>query len=222
MGTTQDWAKHVRLANDTKVATDPHLRHCPRPDCDGAARLSASNLSLHTATTPRGLFGLRRAGAYVEATCGACGHGFCARCNGRPHPKDTCEAAADAGFMQWRRRKLVKPCPSCSYLVRATPGLLFVTFQPFRASTKAPPPYFSGGVHVLSHDDTTQTEKRGGCSHMSCAKCKAHWYTDGWMECCIFRNHRDYPPRSACPPGTDALTLSHNLLSYLGAGAAAG
>lgn len=124
----------MRLVKDTQVAVDPRLRHCPKPNCDGSARLSPADLALVESTSSRRLR-IFSAGQYVEAACGKCGHRFCAKCSAKAHPKETCEAAGDSGFMSWKKKKPVKPCPSCHY----------------------------------------QTEKRGGCSHMWCAKCRFHW-----------------------------------------------
>lgn len=160
----QGWTKHLWLVKDTQVAVDPQLRHCPKPDCDGAARLSAADLALLTAPTP-GRFSIRRAGVYVEAACGSCGHRFCAKCSAPPHPKDTCEGAGDAGFLRWKKTRAVEPCPTCGY----------------------------------------QTEKRGGCSHMCCAKCRTHWYVSPCIDSRLAfggPSHRRYL----------ALTLSSSLI----------
>lgn len=111
-----DWAKHVRLAEDHEVATDPRLRHCPKPRCGGVARLSPASLALLSSNPPK-------APRYVPAACSKCGHAFCAKCAGNAHPKDTCDEAGDKGFMRWKNGRPVKPCPVCGYQVRWMEGV---------------------------------------------------------------------------------------------------
>jgi hypothetical protein len=117
----EDWAKHVRLTEDTEVAVDPRLRHCPKPRCSSVARLSAEILALLKPPAP-GRGPPHHAGLYVEAVCGTCQHRFCAKCSADAHPKDTCEAVGDADFFRWKKKRAVKPCPLCGYQTEKTGG----------------------------------------------------------------------------------------------------
>ncbi len=120
-----DWDMHVRLAEDTGVALDPRLRHCPKARCSGVARLSAESLALidkPPAYGGRGGAPPRHAGQYVEAVCGTCQHRFCTKCSADAHAKDTCEAVGDAGFFRWKRKRAVKPCPFCGYQTEKVGG----------------------------------------------------------------------------------------------------
>ena len=114
----------MRYTKGFKVTTDPRLRHCPKPDCIGIARLSPASLALlSTSASTFDSFGLRRhKSQYVEADCDVCHQVFCATCGAGAHPDEACEAVGDADFLRWKQGKRVKPCPSCRYHVQRGGG----------------------------------------------------------------------------------------------------
>ena len=101
-----DWAKHLRFVNARIVNEDPLLRWCPKPGCNGVARLS------HSSTTAE------EAQEYLEVICDShpCGLVFCANCGCVPHLGAHCDKADDKDYFDWKKEKgaeNIKPCPQC-------------------------------------------------------------------------------------------------------------
>lgn len=157
-----DWERHLRFTADAAVAADPRLKPCPQRRCNGMARLGAASLALLQASASSS--SSSSGGTYVEAVCDTCAHPFCADCAAGAHPGKTCEAVGDEGFFRWKRGRPVKPCPFCSYQVCAAWGCACVCTCTYGCQN-------SNGVPSTNH----QVEKRGGCDHMYCVKCRNHW-----------------------------------------------
>lgn len=103
----QDWEKHRRFVDEQKLVQHRLLRLCPRPQCDGWARLAC-----HVSNTK----------TYVDIACRTCHHHFCANFGSGPHQGEGCEQACDQGYFNWKSKHSIKSCPGCGHHVQKAYG----------------------------------------------------------------------------------------------------
>ena len=81
------------------------IRFCPIPDCEGYAEKKGKNKNVK---------------------CNF-GHEFCFQCGGKPHGKKKCEDIMDKEFEEWRKKRIVKRCPSCRMWTEKNEGCNHMT-----------------------------------------------------------------------------------------------
>ena len=106
LASPEDWEKHRRFVDEQKLVQHRLLRFCPRPKCDGRARLArpVSNI-----------------GSYVDIACTTCHHHFCANWGSGRHMGTSCEQAGDQGYYNWKINILSSPA-GCGHHVQKAHG----------------------------------------------------------------------------------------------------
>lgn len=82
--------KYNKFINRVKLQSDPNLKWCPSPNCEGYDILQPGTIKLQ---------------------CAICKTYFCAKCNELWHNTKKCKT--DRKFERWASGKHVKACPKC-------------------------------------------------------------------------------------------------------------
>lgn len=94
-------AKYVRFRRNQQIETNPNVRHCPQPDCQGYAEGGVERPKL---------------------ACNTCGHAYCFYCQQPWHQGSPCRLEEDRLLDYWARNNHVKFCPNCKRRVEKMSG----------------------------------------------------------------------------------------------------
>jgi hypothetical protein len=93
--------KYKRFRIKAELTKDPHLRWCPRADCEGYCLGSSSHKHL---------------------ICSMCLHEYCYYCSQPWHGEAPCKEQADQLLDAWAKQNDVRYCPNCRFRVEKMMG----------------------------------------------------------------------------------------------------
>lgn len=93
--------KYQKFCVKGELSKDPHLRWCPRLNCEGYSSGSSGNRHL---------------------TCGVCLHEYCYYCLEAWHGESACREYADQLLDAWAKDHNVRYCPNCRFRVEKMMG----------------------------------------------------------------------------------------------------
>eukprot|EP00359_Climacostomum_virens_P003719 CAMPEP_0204916584 /NCGR_PEP_ID=MMETSP1397-20131031/14338_1 /ASSEMBLY_ACC=CAM_ASM_000891 /TAXON_ID=49980 /ORGANISM="Climacostomum Climacostomum virens, Strain Stock W-24" /LENGTH=451 /DNA_ID=CAMNT_0052089119 /DNA_START=352 /DNA_END=1710 /DNA_ORIENTATION=- len=93
--------KYKKFRIKAELSKDPHLRWCPRPNCEGYCLGSSSKKHL---------------------TCTLCLHEYCYYCSEPWHGDSPCKEQGDQLLDAWARENNVRYCPNCRFRVEKMMG----------------------------------------------------------------------------------------------------
>lgn len=85
----------------SELSKDPHMRWCPRPNCEGYCSGSSSKKHL---------------------TCGVCLFEYCYYCSEAWHGQEPCKEDADELLDAWARENNIRYCPNCRLRIERMMG----------------------------------------------------------------------------------------------------
>jgi len=100
------FSKFLYFRLQASLDSDPSIRRCPRPGCNGFDRV----------------VGLKR-----KLVCGACGAEYCGYCLGEWHGSAKCGMEEEFRLERWAKRTGVKFCPHCKVRVEKNLGCAHMT-----------------------------------------------------------------------------------------------
>lgn len=93
--------KYKRFSAKAMINKDPHIRWCPRPNCEGYSKGSSSHTHL---------------------TCRVCLLEYCYYCSEAWHGDAPCKDQADQLLDAWARENNIRYCPNCRFRVEKMMG----------------------------------------------------------------------------------------------------